>query len=184
MSVSKRNLLLVLTATVLLLTGCVIRQVVVACAPDTPGVEKMTINFVCPYVGASYQTEVYKCPGDTHFRVNVACQLCGRHHYYPVSYWPNDYWPDGYFFFGGWWYPHDYWIRYWPYRTTRYPYSYQRPIMTPRPPERVMAPRTVQPPIPMPPARQAQPQARPMPPSQQARPMPPSQHQQSAPSRR
>ena len=147
---------------ILFAVGCA-KRAPVACTPGTPGVERMTIHFVCPVVGASYETEVYKCAGDKHFRMDIICKLCGRRHSYAVRYWPTDYWTTDYYFYGGWFYPRQYWVRYWPYSGPQYigpPYIYppipaeQRqvnpPRGTPRPPREFPSPRPVQPP---PPAR-------------------------------
>lgn len=178
-----------------LATGCVKRPVIV-CASGAPGTERMTINFVCPVMGASYETDVYKCQSDKHFRMDFVCQLCGRRHRYAVSYWPTDYWSTHYYFYSGWFYPQDYWVRYWPYSrqpnyrtqpapTYRPPASQRPPIVSPDPPpQRRIQPPTSRPPreVPMPP-RQIQPpppmhRVDPSPPSQTAQPSPPSRNQQ------
>lgn len=184
---SKRRLAVffIICGLALVFAGCA-KRVVVACTPVTPGVEKMTIQFVCPYVGASYQTEVFKCPGDKHYRMNFVCQLCGHRHRYVINYWPHDYWPYGYYFFGGWFYPLNYWQRYGPYYY--YPRGVPPPvrpplIRSPRPPREIPGPRPVQPPPLRIPRQQPQgPQpihnVPPPPPPQMAHPTPPP-HQQA-----
>lgn len=96
------------------------------CTASTSGVEKLTVQFVCPRVGASYEAMALKCPGDEYFRVDVVCQLCGRHHYYPVRYWPLDYRFSDYYFYGGWFYPGSYWRTYWWPHYYHYPYRWHR----------------------------------------------------------
>lgn len=141
------------------------------CTVSTPGVEKLTIQFVCPRVGASYETVVLKCPGDETFRVDVACQLCGRHHRYPVTYWPYDYWMNGYYFYGGWFYPANYWRSYWwPYYYHR-PYTWHRSHVIERPVPGRAGVRTP-PALPRPSGHSGQ--APPPPPPQKAVPSPPS----------
>lgn len=84
----KRNAAL-LFCFALTFAGCVFvgcaKRIPALCSPTAPGVEKMTIQFVCPYVGASYPVEVFKCPGDKHFRVDIVCKLCGRRHHQTIQ---------------------------------------------------------------------------------------------------
>jgi hypothetical protein len=144
------------------------------CTVSAPGVETLKVQFVCPRVGASYEAVALKCPGDETFRVDIACQLCGRHHYYPVRYWPSDYRFSDYFFYGGWFYPDSYWRTYWwPYYYHR-PYRWHRshtvypPVRPPRKTESVTPPQFPKP-------RDMKPNQTPPPPPrpQKAQPLPP-----------
>jgi len=125
----------------------------IPCTPDTPGVEKMMVRFVCPYVGASYETEALKCPGDDHFRIDVVCKLCGRRHHDNIRYWPEDYRVDGYYLYYGWFYPYDWWDRYGPYYGYRgyrphtiIPHSRLLPHPQRYPNKNLRNPREIQPP--------------------------------------
>ena len=159
--------LLIILGVALISTGCAKRMTV--CAPYTPGVDKMTIDFVCPYIGASYQTEVYKCPGDNHFRLDISCQLCGHRHRYAINHWPHNYWDSSYYFYEGWFFARSYWDRYWPRGYSR-PYMRRPHSMSP-PPRNFGGPRDVQPPRPMP---RGQGRINPAPPpSYRAQPTPP-----------
>ncbi len=111
-----------------LCASCAIRRLT-PCLVGDPGVQIMTIQFVCPNVGASYETTVIKCPSDRHFRMDFICQLCGRRHYYNIGYLPYPYRWNDYYFYGGYWYSSYYWQRHW-----SYPPSYGRRLVPPRPP--------------------------------------------------
>lgn len=103
------------------LAACAARRVR-ACLPGDPNTQVITVQFVCPNTGASYQTAVVKCLGDKHYQMDFVCQLCGRRHYYGLRYLPYPYrWYD-FYFYNGWWYPSPYWRTYWPYGN--YPRGY------------------------------------------------------------
>lgn len=111
-----------------LCASCAVRRPT-PCLVGDPGVQVMTIQFVCPNVGASYETTVIKCPWDRHFRMDFVCQLCGHRHYYDIGYLPYPYRWNDYYFYGGYWYSSYYWQRHW-----SYPPSYGRRLFPPRPP--------------------------------------------------
>lgn len=111
-----------------LLASCAVRRPT-PCLIGDPGVQVMTIQFVCPNVGASYETTVIKCPNDRHFRMDFICQLCGHRHYYDIGYLPYPYRWNDYYFYGGYWYSSYYWQRHW-----SYPPSYGRRLVPPRRP--------------------------------------------------
>lgn len=119
-----------------LFSSCAVRRLS-PCLVGDPDVQVMTIQFVCPNVGASYETTVIKCPRDRRYRMDFICQLCGRHHSYGLEYIPYPYRWNDYYFYSGSWYSSDYWRRHW-----SYPPSYgRRPIRPPiyapnRPPTR------------------------------------------------
>ncbi len=143
-----------------------------SCSFMTPGIERITIQLVCPIYDTPYETEAYRCLGDRYYQIDGICPLCGQRHYYVVNYWPHDYWPRDYYFFGGtwyhYWYPRNYWPRYRPYYNPYYGGNrnypppiiippYRRswpappPIRSPWPPRREMPrgglpPRQIQPP--------------------------------------
>ena len=121
--------------------GCAIRRLT-PCLVGDPGVQVMTVRFVCPYVGASYETTVIKCPGDRHFRRDFICQLCGRRHHYDLEYLPYPYLWNDYYFYGGYWYSSYYWQRHW-----SYPPSYGRRSIPLRPPVYVPARPPARPPV-------------------------------------
>ncbi len=119
-----------------LLASCAIRRLT-PCLVGDPGVQMMTIQFVCPNVGASYETTVIKCPWDRHFRMDLICQLCNRRHHYDLTYLPYPYRWDDYYFYSGYWYQSYYWQRHWPYMNR--PPSY-RPGYRPGQPGRMNLP--------------------------------------------
>lgn len=168
-------------------SACVTAYVSEPCTPLTPGAESMKIVFVCPYVGASYETEALKCPGDDHFRVDVYCKLCGRRHAYNINYWPDDYGPDMYIFYWGWFYPHTYWNQWWSYghrhHLVRPPMIHPRPLPHPRRyfDRRHDRPGTVRPPALPAPPRAERPRGQPRP---VAPPPPPPQQGNQRPLRR
>lgn len=85
------------------------------CLPGDPGVEAITIQFACPNVGASYETVVIKCPGDTHYRMDFVCQLCGRRHNYSIRYLPYPYVWSEFYFYDSHWYTSLWWRQHWPH---------------------------------------------------------------------
>jgi hypothetical protein len=114
-----RFALIAVTLMCIALVSCAARRPT-PCIIGDPGVEVMTIQFVCPNVGASYETTVIKCPRDRHFRMDFICQLCGHRHSYNLTYFPYPYrWSD-FYFYGGFWYQSNYWQRYWPYHRPIY----------------------------------------------------------------
>lgn len=95
--------------------GCAARRPA-PCLIGDPGVRVMTVQFVCPYLGASYETTVVKCPGDRYFRIDLVCALCGRRHHYSMRDVPYPYRWNDFYFYNGWWYQSHYWQQHWPYR--------------------------------------------------------------------
>ncbi len=132
-----------------LLASCAVRRLT-PCLVGDPGVQVMTIQFVCPNMGASYETTVIKCPWDRHFRMNFVCQLCGHRHYYDLTYLPYPYRWNDYYFYGGHWYSSYYWQRHWSYmnRPPSYRPGQPRRINPPpsRPPEGPMRDQQMRPP--------------------------------------
>ena len=122
-----------------LFTSCAVRRLT-PCLPGDPSVQVLTIQFVCPNEGASYETTVIKCPGDRLYRMDFVCQLCGQRHHYNLKYLPYPYRWNDYYFYNGWWYQSYYWQRHWPY-------------MGPPPIYRPWQPRQSNPPSVRPPAR-------------------------------
>lgn len=112
------------------LTGCASAMRVKLCPPDAIVSTEM-INFVCPHCGASYQAYAVMCAGETRYRVDATCPVCGFNYRYHISQWPYPYvWSD-FYFYSGWWYSRDYWGPNW-----RYPYYPPIVITPPRPPIR------------------------------------------------
>ena len=151
--------------------------------------EMVPVQFVCPDTGEAYEVNVMICPG-RRVQINVGvCRFCRHQHRYPINYWPEDYWRVRYVFWGGWFFPHDYWVRHWPY----YQHGYRpggtlrpppRPPRGPAPPQRIFRDRVGQRPIQPPPPRMRVPD-RSVPNSPRSRvitpPPPPAQRGQPAP---
>ena len=144
-----------IVAVIVPLVGCAKKAA--PCPPNM--IERTFIKFICPQCGAEYQVEAVKCINEARYRLDTTCPVCGYNYRNVIVRWPYPYIWDNYYFYNGWWYQRDYWLRYWPYPShpiirvvpTPLPPSVGRtnPMPQPRPqPPGIHRPEPIQPPPP------------------------------------